>query len=48
MEPFPDVEFEFKSRLTLNEILAILKRQIDSHVMVETLKPFDGYTGERF
>lgn len=45
--PMPDVEFEFKSRLTLDEILAILRRQDDSHVMMETLKPFDEYTGER-
>ena len=43
----PDVEFEFKSRLTLDEILAILSNQVDSHVMRDTLRPFDEYTGER-
>jgi len=45
--PMPDFEFEFKSRLTLDEILAILRKQVDSHVMMETLKPSDEYTGER-
>lgn len=43
----PDVVFEFKTTLTLDEILAILKMQVDSHVMMETLRPFDEYTGER-
>lgn len=43
----PDVEFEFKTTLTLNEVLSILSRQTDSHVMMETLRPFDKYTGER-
>lgn len=44
---FPDVDFEFVTNLTSDEILAILMNQIDSHVMMETLKPFDEYTGER-
>jgi hypothetical protein len=44
----PDVEFEFKTTLTLDEILAILSKQVDSHVMMETLRPFDEYTGERY
>ena len=43
----PDVEFEFKSRLSLDEILDILRKQVDSHVMMDTLKPFEEYTGER-
>lgn len=43
----PDVEFEFKTGLTSDEILVILMKQVDSHVMMETLKPFDEYTGER-
>ena len=42
-----DVEFEFITNLTLDEILAILDNQVDSHVMMETLRPFDEYTGER-
>ena len=44
--PMPDVEFEFKSRLTMDEILAILGKQVDSHIMIDTLKPYDEYTGE--
>lgn len=44
----PDVVFEFKTTLTLDEILAILSKQVDSHVMMETLRPFDEYTGERY
>ena len=46
-EPLPDVEFEFKTTLTLDEIIALLEKQDDSHVMMETLKPFDEYTGDR-
>lgn len=45
--PMPDIEFEFKSRLTLDEILAILSTQVDSHVMMDTLRPFEEYTGKR-
>ena len=44
---YPDVDFEFVTNLTSDEIMAILRRQTDSHVMMETLKPFDEYTGER-
>jgi len=43
----PDVEFEFITNMTSNDILAILRKQADSHVMMDTLKPFDEYTGER-
>lgn len=35
----PDVEVEFKSSLTLEELRGILNEQIDSHVMVQTLRP---------
>jgi hypothetical protein len=45
--PMPDVEFEFKSRLTLDEILAVLSNQVDSHVMMDTLRPLEEYTGDR-
>ena len=43
----PDIEFEFKTTLTSDEILAILKKRVDGHVMIDTLKPYDEYTGER-
>ena len=44
---FPDVEFEFITNLTSDEILAILSKQVDSHVMMDTLKPIGEYTGQR-
>lgn len=44
---YPDVDFEFVTNLTSDEIIAILKKQDDNHVMMETLKPFDEYTGNR-
>ena len=43
----PDVEFEFITSLTSDEIHAILKKRVDSHVMIDTLKTYDEYTGER-
>lgn len=43
----PDVEFEFKTSLTSDEIIAILMKQDDSHTMIDTLKPIDEYSGER-
>jgi hypothetical protein len=43
----PDIEFEFKTTLTSDEILAILKKRVDGHVMIDTLNPYDEYTGER-
>jgi len=46
-EPLPDVEFEFKTTLTSDEIIALLEKQDDSHVMMDTIKPIDKYTGER-
>ncbi|HEY5124269.1 MAG TPA: hypothetical protein VIK14_11085 [Ignavibacteria bacterium] len=43
----PDVDFEFKTTKTLDEILTILRKQVDSHVMIDTLAPYNEYTGER-
>ena len=45
--PMPDVEFEFKTRLISDEIMAILRKQVDIHVMMDTLAPYNEYTGER-
>jgi hypothetical protein len=42
-----DFDFEFKTTITSDEILAILKKRVDSHVMIDALKPYDEYTGER-
>ena len=43
----PDVEFEFETELALDEIILTLKEIEDSHVMYQTVKPIDEYTGER-
>lgn len=43
----PDVEFEFITNLTSDEILTILSKQVDSHVMMDTLKLIEEYTGKR-
>lgn len=43
----PDAEFEFDIDLELSEIIAILKNIPDSHVMYETVKPIEEYTGIR-
>lgn len=45
-DSLPDVEFEFKTRLSSDEIIAVLMKQVDSHVMMNTLLPIDEYTGE--
>lgn len=46
-EEFPDIIFEFESDLTLEKIIAILRKIRDSHVMYQTVKSFEEYTGER-
>jgi hypothetical protein len=43
----PDVEVVFESELSLNELLDEMRKVPDGHVMMQTLKPFDHYTGER-
>lgn len=44
---YPDVEFTFDSAVNRERIQSILRTIPDSHVMIETLKPLDKYTGER-
>jgi hypothetical protein len=46
-DSLPDVEFEFKTRLNQTEIIGLLNQQDDSHVMIDTLKSIDEYTGKR-
>ena len=43
----PDVDFEFETELALEEIILILKDIEDSHVMYQTVKPIEEYTGDR-
>lgn len=45
--PMPDFELEFKTTISSDEILAILDEHENTHIMIETLKPYDEYTGER-
>ena len=44
---FPDVDFEFNTRMSLKEILIILSKIPDSHVMMDTINPIEKYTGKR-
>jgi hypothetical protein len=45
--PFPDVEVELETDLSLEELRAVMRRVVDGHVMVQTLARRDEYTGER-
>jgi hypothetical protein len=44
---FPDRELEFISSLSKKEIIKILNKIPDSHVMIETLEKIEKYTGKR-
>jgi hypothetical protein len=46
-ELLPDVDFEFETDLTLDAIIFKLKNINDSHVMYQTIKPINEYTGAR-
>lgn len=43
----PDVEVSFETDASLSEIKSKLREVPDSHVMLETVKPINEYTGER-
>jgi hypothetical protein len=45
--PFPDVEVELATRLSLEELRAAMLKVVDGHVMVETVANKGEYTGER-
>lgn len=45
--PFPDVEVEIETSLSLNELRDLMRQVVDGHVMVQTVAPTDEYTGER-
>ena len=47
IKDFPDVEFTFDSEVNRERIKDILRMILDSHVMIETIKPLEEYTGER-
>lgn len=44
----PDVEVEFESAMTLDQIREIMGKFEDSHVMIESLNYSHLYTGERW
>lgn len=44
---YPDAEFEFESDLSLDELISILNKIPDGHVMAETVNLKTFYTGER-
>jgi len=46
-ELYPDVDFEFNTKMSLKEILIILSTIPDSHVMMDTINPIEKYTGKR-
>ena len=45
--PIPDVDVEFDSEMSLDEIIDEMREVIDGHVMLQTVKPIEEYTGER-
>jgi hypothetical protein len=44
---FPDVYVTFDSDLPLEEIIYLMREVEDGHVMYQTLRPIQEYTGER-
>ena len=44
---FRDVIVTFDSHLELSEIMDLIEKIEDGHVMCETVKPIEKYTGER-
>ena len=47
VEGFPDVDVTFDSHLELSEIIELMKDIDHGHVMYQTVKPVDEYTGKR-
>src|SRR5205814_312092 len=45
--PFPDVEVELATGLSLEELRDAMRRIVDGHVMVQTVARSEEYTGER-
>lgn len=45
--PIPDTLFTFHSDLSLEQIIEVLAKIEDGHVMLETVNLADKYTGER-
>ena len=44
---FPDVECDLEINLGIDEVREIMKLQLDSHVMIQTINDLENYTSER-
>ena len=46
--PFPDVDVEIETDLSLDDLRNEMRAVPDGYVMLETVAPSDEYTGERY
>jgi hypothetical protein len=44
---FPDVDCELEIDLEIDKVREIMRLQIDSHVMIQSITDYENYTGER-
>lgn len=44
---FPDVDCELEIDLEIDKVREIMRLQIDSHVMTQSINDYDNYTGDR-
>ena len=44
---FPDITCELETDLEIDEVRNVMRLQIDSHVMIQSLTNYSDYTGER-
>ena len=44
---FPDVECDLEINLVIDKVREIMRLQVDSHMMIQTINDFENYTGER-
>tara|TARA_R110000868_G_scaffold275187_1_gene534865 strand:- start:177 stop:440 length:264 start_codon:yes stop_codon:yes gene_type:complete len=44
---FPDITITFDSEMPIENLIYIMRKVEDGHVMFQTLKPIEEYTGER-
>lgn len=44
---FPDVDCELEIDLEIEKVREIMRLQIDSHVMTQSITDYENYTGER-
>lgn len=44
---FPDIECELEIDLEVDKVREIMRLQTDSHVMTQSIKDYENYTGDR-